>query len=210
MTLQQAAALGLVELAAKGDFTGDSVSITVHGLPNEGVSLHVEPGDILLSKDGASQNLVATQPLDLCAPAGGTAHADGLWGSCMDLDKHIPAVGSGFDVLGPARRVDAPGMAELARVLDATRRVPNLSEIEVTAAIWAVTDGAVPGGDARAVLDAAGVAPGLTGTAHFSNPNAASPTTAAVSTVGLLAPQVTSAPPDDVPPPPRAVRLPGK
>lgn len=158
------------------------------------VHLHADPGDILANKSGDQQNLGVGAPLDMFARRGGTAHRDGLWAYCVDFTRHIPAQGSGLDVLGPARTLPGANMAQLQAVLEAVgRRQSGTASVPQGAqeAIWAVTD-ASPTEDsgARALLAEAGVAAPLAGTAHFANPNAGSPDTAAVDTTGVIPPPV--------------------
>ena len=155
-----------------------------------GVHLHGDPGDILANKSGDQQNLGVGLPLDMFAKRGGTAHRDGLWAYCVDLSRHIPATGSGFDVLGPAASLPGANMAQLQAVLEAIGRHQLGSgsfPYGAQEAIWAVTDNSsdLPSG-AQAILTEAGIAGPLAGTSHFTDPNAASPDTAAVGPTGVI------------------------
>lgn len=170
-----------------------------------GVHLSAKPGDLIASKDGSQQNLGVGAPLELFAPRGGRAHADGLYAYCIDLKRHVPAAGLGFDVLGPAKDLGSPQLAALQLVLEeiARRQEPSspLAPGGAQDAVWAVTDGSAPSSSGQAVLDAAGVAfdaSAFSQTPHYDNPNAAAPGTAAVTLTGAV---LATIPADRTPPP---------
>jgi hypothetical protein len=173
-----------------------------------GVDVHAQSGDLLLDKNGTEQNFGVGADFDLFAPRGGHAHADGLVVYCIDLSKHIPSVGGGFDILGPARAQAFPGMAQLQAVLEAAARAepgPLQETPGAQLAVWKVTDDTDVSWSPAAValLTSAGVAPDtpFPNTAHFSDPNSGSPTTAAVTTSGV----VPTTPAAAMPPAPRPV-----
>ena len=112
-----------------------------------GVHLSAVPGDLVVNKDGSQQNLGVGAPLDLFAPRGGTAHADGLYAYCIDLSRHIPQRGKGYDVLGPASGLRAAQMTALQKVLEEIGRRQVSSELVpdgAQGAMWAVTDSSPP------------------------------------------------------------------
>lgn len=169
-------------------------------IANAGVRLRADPGDVLANKNAEDQNLVVGAPLDMYAPKGGTSHRDGLWAYCTDLHRHVPKTEGRFDVLGSAASLAAAGYpqyAALQRVAEEVSR-RQLADPSLGAsgpagandAIWAVTDGAPTLSDeGTAILAAAGVAaddPSFSSSPHFNDPNAAGPTTAAVTPTGVL------------------------
>jgi hypothetical protein len=163
-----------------------------------GVLLRAPPGELLLNKHGVAQNFGSGASFELFAPRGQTVHVDGLYAYCLDFHRRIPDEGQRFDVLGPAGALPEPQMVALQRVLEeiGRRQDPTSTALPANAqrAVWAVTD---PGtvrlsvDDPLPLLDAAGVTfdPTLfAATPHFTDPNAAGATTAAVTTTGVLPP----------------------
>jgi hypothetical protein len=196
------------DIMATGRKTSHLLRSDVNALVRKaGVHLRGDPGDILANKSGDQQNLGVGAPLDMFAPSGGTAHRDGLWAYCVDLSRHIPAAGTGLDVLGPASALPGANMAQLQAILEAVGRhqtglaMPDGAQV----AIWAVSDGA---GDfltpeAQALLAEAGISGPLAGTAHFADANAGGPGTAAVAVGAVIPPAVVT----PQPPPPTAPRI---
>jgi hypothetical protein len=96
--------------------------------------------------------------------------------------------------LGPAKEQTGPNMAALQSVLEeiGRRQEPGKgAPFSAQQAVWAITDQTDTSDDpeAQAILAAAGLsadASNYPGTPHFSNPNAGSPVTAAVTTTGVL------------------------
>lgn len=181
------------DIMATGKKTSSLLRSDVNALVAQaGVHLRGDPGNILANKSGDQQNLGVGAQLDMFARRGGTAHRDGLWAYCVDLSRHIPATGTGLDVLGPAASLPGANMAQLQAVLEAVgRRQVGTASVPEGAqdAIWAVTDGDAGGtapAAAQAILTEAGVAGLLAGTSHFTDPNAGSPDTAAVGTTGVI------------------------
>jgi hypothetical protein len=158
-----------------------------------GVHLTANPGDVILSKDPALQNLGVGAQTDLYAPKGGKAHADGIWGYCIDLHRHVPQAGVGYDVLGPASALGTPQTDAMAKLLARIGSGPDAYDYGGPAGaqdvVWALSDGATPGDEGAALIAAAGVTYDETlfkATPHFSNANAANPATAAVTTTGVV------------------------
>ena len=171
-----------------------------------GVHLSALPGDLVANKDGSEQNLGVGAPLDLFAPRGGTAHADGLYAYCIDLHRHIPQRGKGYDVLGPASGLGASQMTALQKVIEEIGRrqaSSGLAPDGAQDAVWAVTDGVQPNPEAKAILDAAGVAfdqQSFSQTPHYNDPNAGGADTAAVTPGGVVTPvQADRSPPPGEP-----------
>lgn len=163
-------------------------------IANAGVHLHASPGDVLLAKNKDEQNLVVGNPLDLYAPKGRTAHRDGLYAYCADAHRQTPTPGNAYDVLGPAGAQGGEYL-KLQRVTEeiARRQIPGRLDGPSGAifAVWAVTDGEDPDADAQSILNAAGVVYDKNAAAnspHFDDPNASSPTTAAVTPTGVVPP----------------------
>jgi hypothetical protein len=128
--------------------------------------VHDDPGDVLLNKSAADQNLVTAAPFDLRIPKGQRAHVDGMVAYCIDLQRHIPGTTTqaGFDTLGPAGALGGDAMAALQRVVDviaARQTAPLQYVLGANYAIWRVTDNADPtfDPDAVSILQAAGVPP---------------------------------------------------
>ncbi|MBJ7330793.1 MAG: thioester domain-containing protein [Solirubrobacteraceae bacterium] len=162
-----------------------------------GTRLKAKPGDVLLGKDPTAQNLGVGAPLDLYAPKGGKAHADGIWAYCLDLGKHSPPANVGYDVLGPAAGVGGPQWAAIQRLLEAAGAHPDALASRGPSgaqdAIWAVTDASSPATSGEAFLAAAGVPfdkPLYEQTPHFTSPNAGNPATAGVTTAGGVLPAI--------------------
>ena len=158
-----------------------------------GVHLFAKPGDLVAGKDGGTQNLGVGAPLELFAPRGGSAHADGLYAYCIDFHRTLPRTGLGFDVLGPARGLGSSQLESLQRVLEVVGQAPDPNDFALVgaaqSAVWAVTDGEEPTPEGGAILDAAGVTfdkAHFSSTPHFTDPNAGTSETAAVTPTGVL------------------------
>ena len=152
------------------------------------LTIESKPGDLLLNKDGGAQNLAVGAPFELTVEPGKPGHADGLVAYCIDLKRHVPSAGQGFDVLGSAGKQPEPALQYLQRVLDvaAAMQTTALAKTEgAQDAVWRISDDSAAD-DGAAILALAGV-PDVTFTApHFANPNAASPETSAVSPTGVI------------------------
>lgn len=180
------------------------------------IAVHDNPGDVLLNKNGADQNMVTGAPFDLRIPKGKTAHVDGMVAYCIDLTKHVPGASghSGFDPLGPAGALGTESMVALQRVVDvvaARQPGPLQATPGANDAIWRVSDDSDVGFDASAtaILQAAGVPVAVAdktyAAPHFADPNAASPQTQALNPAGgtlpgLPAPQEGVLPPANTTP----------
>jgi hypothetical protein len=157
------------------------------------LTIEGKPGDLLLNKQAIAQNLAVGAPFELTVKPGQNAHADGLVAYCIDLERHIPAKGEVFDVLGPAGRQPDPSMHYLQRVLEvaATMQTSALSgTYGAQDAIWRITNDSTTE-EGAAILALAGVpdVPEASfGAPHFTTTNSGSPTTAAVSTTGVIPP----------------------
>jgi len=152
------------------------------------LTIESRPGDLLLNKDGGAQNLAVGAPFELTVEPGKPGHADGLVAYCIDLKRHPPGEGQGFDVLGPAGRQPEPALQYLQRVLDvaAMLQPAALAKTEgAQDAVWRITDDS-SADDGAAILALAGVPDVAFAAPHFVNPNAASPETSAVSSTGVL------------------------
>jgi hypothetical protein len=117
------------------------------------------------------------------------ATVNGLVAYCIDLNREVPKKRTRFDVLGPAADLPDPAMQALARLMTVARTVPFTGGTQqgLQSAIWRITDSADPTDAAKSLLAAAGVSPDLDfAPLHFSDANARSPTTGAVTTVRRL------------------------
>jgi hypothetical protein len=163
-----------------------------------GVRVRSAPGDVLVNKSPEQQNMVVGAGFDLYAPKGGRAHADGLFAYCMDQHEDVPPRDARYDVLGPASALAGswPQFDALARVAEEVARRQLEPGIGFSGpggandAIWAVTDASPPTTEeGRTILAAVGVAfdaAFFAGSPRLGNPNAASPTTGAVTTDGVV------------------------
>lgn len=154
------------------------------------LTIESKPGDVLLDKDGGDQNLAVGAPFELTVEPGKPGHADGLVAYCIDLHRHSPSEGNGFDVLGPAGAQPEAAMQHLQRVLEVAARLqPAALESTPGAqdAIWRITDD-TPLDDGGTIYAMAGVPDETFNAPHFDNPNAGSAETRAVSTTGVLPP----------------------
>jgi hypothetical protein len=152
------------------------------------LTIESKPGDVLLNKDGSDQNLAVGAPFELTVGPGKPGHADGLVAYCIDLRRHSPSEGDGFDVLGPAGAQPEPALKYLQRVLEVAAQLqPAALESTPGAqdAIWRITDDTSLD-DGGAIYAMAGVPDETFNAPHFANPNAGSPETRAVSTTGVL------------------------
>lgn len=169
-----------------------------------GVRLEAPAGDVLASKAGDQQNMGVGEPLNLFAPRGGRARADGLVAYCINFSDQPPVQGVGYDVVGPASSLPGAGgpqlQAVLAHIATLPRKTGGKGEREGGQdAVWAVTNpGATREGAAAAILAGAGLpSTGGAGVADFPSGNAASADTAAVTpdgTVVAALPQVAAPP----------------
>jgi hypothetical protein len=158
-----------------------------------GVHLRARPGDLLVGKDSTLQNLGVGAATELYAPRGGAAHADGIFAYCIDLHRHSPRAGVGYDVLPQAAALGGPQLAALQAVLEQAGRLQQPGALSgpsaAQTAVWAITDASSPSESAAAFLGQAGVAfdPGLfAATPHFTDPNAGAAGTAAITPTGVL------------------------
>jgi hypothetical protein len=165
--------------SAEGGFNVPQASLAaIWALSAKTVDIHGDPGDLLLNKNPAHQNLGVGAAFDMSVKPGKPAVKEGMVTYCIDLQDKPPAVGDGFDVLGNAAERPEPGMAELARVL---RQIDTLQERllqEVPGAqlaVWRVTneDGTETYSErVSAILAAAQVPQNVNfGTPHFETPN---------------------------------------
>jgi len=161
----------------------------------EELTVEGKPGDLLLNKVATAQNLAVGAPFELTVSPGKDGHADGLVAYCIDLEKHSPDAGQGYDVLGQAGAQSSPSMQYVQRILEVSAALQPAALQEtpgIQGALWRVTnDNTIYIGDqaeAEAILALVGV-PDITFEApHFPDPNAGSPATAGVTTAGILPP----------------------
>ena len=152
------------------------------------LTIESKPGDLLLNKDGGAQNLAVGAPFELTVEPGKPGHADGLVAYCIDLHRHVPSEGQGFDVLGSAGKQPEPSLQYLQRVLDVAAALQPVALAKTEGAqdaVWRISDDSAAD-DGAAILALAGVPDISFGAPHFANPNAASPDTGAVSPTGVL------------------------
>jgi hypothetical protein len=165
-------------------------------------------GTILANKNGQDQNYLAENlngPTrnELLVPPGGTAHADGIYGYCVDLTRHIPQQGEQLDVVGNVYEQTDPASQALAKVLNVIVSRPHdpLGIFPVAgaqAAIWGITDSndVFLTDDGRQLLTDAGVDPNQTFSyQHINDPGAPSPGSAAYAPAsGALLPPAPTLP----------------
>jgi hypothetical protein len=152
------------------------------------LTIESKPGDLLLNKDGSAQNLAVGAPFELTVEPGKPGHADGLVAYCIDLHRHSPSEGQGFDVLGSAGAQPQQSLQHLQRLLDVAAKLQPLALTETPGAqdaVWRITDDSSVD-DGGPILALAGIPDETFGTPHFANPNAGSPETSAVSPTGVL------------------------
>jgi hypothetical protein len=161
-----------------------------------GTLVRAEPGETLLNKNEADQNMgIGFETIVFAAP-GSTTVANGVSAYCLDHDRGIPFSGL-FDV-GP-KASEMPGYEGVGKLLayNFANAQGSLDDAPVAmqAAIWNQTDGTPLvsiGGEeeVKALLDGAGVGENTAKTdlPPIANPNAGSPTTGAVSASGEVLP----------------------
>jgi len=155
------------------------------------LTIEGKPGDLLLNKEATAQNLMVGAPFELTVKPGKDGHADGLVAYCIDLSHHSPSEGQGYDVLGSAGAQPQESMHYLQRLADvaaALQTEPLRTPAGAQDAIWRITDDSPPFESGEAVLALAGIPDIVFDAPHFTNPNAGSPETRAVSTTGVLPP----------------------
>jgi hypothetical protein len=153
------------------------------------LTIEGKPGDLLLNKEATAQNLMVGAPFELTVKPGKDGHADGLVAYCIDLGRHSPSEGQGYDVLGSAGAQPQESMhylQRLAEVAAALQTVPLETPEGAQDAIWRITDESAPFESGRAVLALAGIPDVVFDAPHFADPNAGSPATRAVSVTGVL------------------------
>jgi hypothetical protein len=152
------------------------------------LTIESRPGDVLLNKDGGDQNLAVGAPFELTVEPGKRGHADGLVAYCIDLRRHPPSEGDGFDVLGPAGAQPEPAMKYLQRVLEVAAKLQPTALASTPGAqdaIWRITDDTSLD-DGATIYALAGVPDETFDAPHFDNANAGFPDTDAVSPTGIL------------------------
>jgi hypothetical protein len=161
-----------------------------------GTLVKAEPGETLLNKNDADQNMgIGFETIVFAAP-GSTTVANGISAYCLDHDRGIPFQGL-FDV-GP-KASELPGYEGVAKLLayNFANSQASLDDSPpaMQAAIWNQTDGTPLvsiGGEeeVQALLTGAGVSENTSKTdlAAIANPNAGSPTTGAVGANGEVLP----------------------
>ena len=153
------------------------------------LTIEGKPGDLLLNKEATAQNLMVGAPFELTVKPGKDGHADGLVAYCIDLSRHSPSEGQGYDVLGSAGEQPQESMRYLQRLVDlaaALQSTPLETTDGAQGAIWRITDESPPFESGRAILALAGIPDTTFDAPHFTDPNAGSPDTKAVSTAGVL------------------------
>lgn len=160
----------------------------------EELTIEARPGDLLLDKVASGQNLAVGAPFEVTVEPGKDAHVDGMVAYCVDLEKHSPEAGQGYDVLGPAAAQPQAAMAYVQRVLEvaaAQQPGPLLATPGAQDALWVVTNENFvffeDQAEAEAILARAGVPGEATfETPHFTDPNGGSSATAAVTPTGVV------------------------
>ncbi len=186
-TLQEATAMGLVELSNKGCFSGDCVKIVIRNPGPRGLVVSVSPGDVLVSRDEGEQDLGVSRLQNVYVPAGGTVTLGGLFTVCLELDRHGPSEERIYDVTDNLSAL--PDRANLAalRALLTGGPGPALQSV-----IWAVTEneGEVVGEEAQRRVRAAGLDPAalpIGGFPTLLNPSAGDTSPTSRFLPGLLA-----------------------
>jgi hypothetical protein len=165
-----------------------------------GVSVETKPGEVLLNKDSAAQNLAVGYPTHVFAGPGETTVAPGVSTYCIDHSKLAP-FGSDFDV-GPAVS-SLPGYEGVGKLLELNAQLqPSLEEAvpAMQNALWNQTDGS-PIDDsivgtaetiarARELLSKVGLSENTSGKGltHLEDPNSGAAATGAVDANGNVLP----------------------
>jgi hypothetical protein len=108
-----------------------------------GLAVHIRPGDMLINKDGESQNIAITRSEYLFVPAGGTKTLEGLYGACIDANNGIPSLNSEFDIVPPLETwINIEASKYLQRFLTYidTNDLFCQSEFIPQDCIWRITD----------------------------------------------------------------------
>jgi hypothetical protein len=128
-----------------------------------GMLITVKPGDVLVSRDIYSQNILMTHTVDLFVPPGKKRSLNGLYGCCIDASKGSPDTTTVFDLAPPLRAwtgfADAMQLDALTQYIDSTGQFCGIS-IAPQAAIWRFTDNEAITSTTDALLLGLGIHPG--------------------------------------------------
>ena len=159
VTLQQAAKLEAVNLTSKGGTLGDQVTFATDGATRRDYVIEVRRGDLLLSKNPHTPNLVVTRSFYAFVPAGHEAKLRGVYVASLDPDKKPPQYGDVYDVgpnVGDWPMPQGTQMSHLLQLIDAY----GWSNTDTAQqAVWNLTSGYPVEGMAAALVRAIGVNP---------------------------------------------------
>ena len=204
ISLQQAASGKIVDISAKGGYIGDKVRIVIDNTQGSTVEIAVVPGDMLINKNRANQNLVlgrltgppgrvkegtfnGQKAYIITVRAGEKVIAEGGWTFCVDAHKGMPELGDKFDVGLNLRDFKShpndPRLLSLVQLADER----DLFDSTTQGAVWFYTDPDTTYGHptdvaVRELIRESGGDPDdpEPGFPHLSNPNEGSPETGAV------------------------------
>lgn len=188
LTLQEAADAEWVQLAGKGCYTGNCLSIALQNPGEQGCIVRVRRGDVVVSRDEAEQDMAVSRPKDLYVPAGGEVAPNDVHVACLEVEKDAPSEGLRFDVTD--NLADAPGRRALAALLAVLGVEDAPSDVVLQEAVWRITDRQPRDASTDPVLVAAGLDPADLPTGGFpelENPFAGSGDPEAHYLAGLLA-----------------------
>lgn len=170
MSLQEAAAKGLVTLTAKGGYSGDVVAIdAIHSLATDKcIHIKARVGDTILPKDPTQQILVVVKPLDVVLGPGQSISLGGLWAMCAQAENSVPSgvldVGPNLDSIPGEAAAQLLALAEhLAQQFEQYLDQEELLEVEpellelAQSAVWAITDQYEAVGGSAEMLEIAGI-----------------------------------------------------
>lgn len=187
VTLQQAAKLGIVELASKGGTLGDQVTFATNGRHAEDLVIRVRRGDLLLSKDPKSPNLVVTRGFYAFVPGGHEAELRGVWVAALKPDKTRPEWGARYDVGPNVADWPMPPGTQMSHLLQMIDAYGWSNTTQAQEAIWNLTSGYEVDGIAAALVRAIGVNPDAQNPfPQPTNQNAKTPKTTFVTPYELL------------------------
>lgn len=187
VTLQQAAKLEVVQLTSKGGTLGDQVTFTTNGTHAGDYVIEVRRGDVLLSKNPHTPNLVVTRSFYAFVPGRHEAELRGVYVASLDPDKRAPERGDVYDV-GP-NVADWPmpqgkTMSHLLQLIDAYGWSNTTTAQH---AVWNLTSNYPVEGMAAALVRAVGVNPAADNPfPQPSNPHASLPHTSFIMPYELL------------------------
>ncbi|MCW3070643.1 MAG: hypothetical protein JWO44_533 [Bacteroidetes bacterium] len=133
-TVEEAAKKGLVklEIKGKGGYTGDVIEMKIRNVTNAPISLKVEAGRRLDSKDDSQQDILVTQQQSFVLAAN-QQRSYNVFGMCCQAHNSAPSLNSVYDV---GKMADS-NLVKLAAFIDKNKYYSNYTAQQ---AVWVISD----------------------------------------------------------------------